>query len=49
MRGEAGGSYKAALLNTFLPELLSMNVLVAGMVPTMMLAMHHVPAAHDPS
>lgn len=48
MRGDAGGSYKAALRNTFFPELLSMNVLMAGMVPTMMLAMHHVHAAHDP-
>lgn len=49
MRGEAGGSYKAALRNTFFPELLSMNVLMAGMVPTMMVAMKHVPDAHDPS
>ena len=49
MRSEAGGSYKAALRNTFFPELLSMNVLMAGMVPTMMLAMRHLPSAHDPS
>ncbi|MDQ6646732.1 MAG: DUF4396 domain-containing protein, partial [Pseudomonadota bacterium] len=49
MRGEAGGSYTAALRNTFFPELLSMNVLMAGMVPTMLLAMKHVHAAHDPA
>ncbi len=48
MRAEAGGSYARALSKTFLPELLSMNCLMAGMVPTMMLAMNHVPASHDP-
>ncbi|MDQ2681825.1 MAG: DUF4396 domain-containing protein, partial [Candidatus Eremiobacteraeota bacterium] len=35
MRDMAGGSYSRALSNTFLPELLSMNVLMAAMVPTM--------------
>jgi hypothetical protein len=49
MRGDAGGSYKAALRHTFFPELLSMNVLMAGMVPTMLLAMKYVPGAHDPA
>ena len=49
MRGDAGGSYKAALRHTFFPELLSMNVLMTGMVPTMLLAMKYVPGAHDPA
>lgn len=49
MRSEAGGSYKAALRNTFIPELLSMNALMAGMVPTMMLAMRYVQGSHDPT
>ena len=49
MRGDAGGSYKAALRHTFFPELLSMNVLMAGMVPTMLLAMIYAPGAHDPA
>jgi hypothetical protein len=49
MRGDAGGSYQAALRTTFFAELLSMNVLMAGMVPTMMLAMKHVAGAHDPA
>ncbi|TAL91462.1 MAG: DUF4396 domain-containing protein [Rhodanobacter sp.] len=49
MRGEAGGSYKAALRNTFFPELLSMNVLMAGMVATRILAAKHVTGAHDPA
>lgn len=49
MRGEAGGSYTAALKNTFFPELLSMNVLMAGMVPTMMVSMAYIPGAHEPT
>ena len=33
MRGMAGGSYGRSLRDTFIPELLSMNCLMAGMVP----------------
>ena len=33
MRDMAGGSYRRALVTTFWPELLSMNFLMAGMVP----------------
>lgn len=33
MRGTAGGSYLRALTSTFIPEFLSMNVLMAGMIP----------------
>jgi hypothetical protein len=36
MREMAGGSYSRSLAGTFIPELLSMNLLMAGMVPTMM-------------
>jgi Domain of unknown function (DUF4396) len=49
MRGMAGGSYTRALAATFFPELLSMNCLMAGMVPAMTVAMKTVPASHDPS
>lgn len=49
MRDMAGGSYARSLASTFLPELLSMNFLMAGMVPVMMVAMQHVPGSHDPS
>lgn len=49
MRDMAGGSYVRALSSAFLPELLSMNCLMAGMVPTMTLAMKSAPASHDPS
>jgi hypothetical protein len=48
MRGMAGGSYTRALSSTFLPEFLSMNCLMAGMVPAMTLAMKSVPASHKP-
>ena len=37
MRDMVGGSYPRSLTSTFIPELLSMNLLMAGMVPTMML------------
>lgn len=49
MRDMAGGSYPRALSNTFFPELLSMNCLMAGMVPVMTLAMKRVPMGHHPS
>jgi len=48
MRDMAGGSYPRALAGTFLPELLSMNCLMAGMVPVMMLSMARVPGSRDP-
>ena len=37
MRDMAGGSYLQALKGTFMSELLSMNLLMAGMIPTMMI------------
>ena len=49
MRDTAGGSYMRALSSTFFPELLSMNCLMAGMVPVMTLGMKSAPASHDPS
>lgn len=48
MRGMAGGSYRRSLSITFFPELLSMNFLMAGMVPMMTFGMKSVPAAHNP-
>ena len=36
MRDMAGGSYRRALGGTFVSELLSMNLLIAGMVATVM-------------
>jgi hypothetical protein len=48
MRDMAGGSYRRALADTFLAELLSMNLLMAGMVPTVMALRTHIPSAADP-
>jgi hypothetical protein len=48
MRDSAGGSYPLALKNTFVPELLSMNLLMAGMVPTAMILRRHIDGAGDP-
>jgi hypothetical protein len=49
MRDMAGGSYLRSLRSTFLPELLSMNCLMGGMIPVSSLAFAYVPAAHDPA
>jgi len=49
MRDMAGGSYKRSLESTFIPELLSMNCLMGGMIPVMALAWQGVSEAHDPT
>jgi len=49
MRDMAGGSYRRALASTFVSELLSMNFLMAGMVPTVMLLRAHVASSADPT
>jgi hypothetical protein len=48
MRGLAGGSYSRALASTFMSELLSMNLLMAGMIPTVMTLRRYVPSADNP-
>jgi hypothetical protein len=48
MRDMAGGSYSQSLRMTFLPELLSMNLLMAGMTLTSRFAMRRVEGADDP-
>jgi hypothetical protein len=49
MRDMAGGSYAGSLRMTFLPELLSMNCLMGGMIPVMATAFAGQSAAHDPA
>ncbi len=49
MRDSARSSYRTALANTFVPELLSMNVLMAGMVPTVMTLRTIIKSANDPT
>jgi Domain of unknown function (DUF4396) len=48
MRNMAGGVYSRALVSTFVPELVSMNFLMAGMLPTMMALRRYVPSADNP-
>ena len=48
MRDMAGGSYIRSLQRTFLPELLSMNLLMAGMEPAMRVLMGSLESADDP-
>ena len=48
MRDMAGGSYASALKGTFMAELLSMNFLMAGMMPTMMILRRYVASADNP-
>ena len=48
MRDMAGGTYRRALSSTFVAELLSMNLLMAGMVPTVMILRKHVESAGNP-
>lgn len=48
MRDSVGGSYRRALAETFLPELVSMNLLMAGMLPVMAAGMAAIPGAASP-
>jgi Domain of unknown function (DUF4396) len=49
MRDMAGGSYRHSLARTFVPELLSMNLLMAGMIPTVMILRTRIASAADPT
>ncbi|HGG03971.1 MAG TPA: DUF4396 domain-containing protein [Aliiroseovarius sp.] len=48
MRDMAGGSFSRSLKETFIPELVSMNVLMAGMLVTMKTLMPRLTGANDP-
>jgi hypothetical protein len=48
MRDMAGGNYLRSLRQTFLPEFLSMNMLMAGMVVTMHILMPRIAGSADP-
>lgn len=47
MREMAGGSFARSLRLTFIPEFLSMNALMAGMVPVMMILMAAIPGSES--
>lgn len=42
------GDYLKAVRKTFFAETVSMNAVMIGMIPTMLLLMHHVPHAREP-
>ena len=48
MRGTVGGSYLRALRKTFIPEMVSMNCLMAGMVPVAAIAKANVAGSESP-
>jgi hypothetical protein len=48
MRDMAGGDYRRSLRQTFLPEFLSMNALMAGMIVTMRFLMSRIDGSADP-
>ena len=48
MREMAGGSYSRSLTSTFIRELLSMNLLMAGMVSTVMALRRQIASGTDP-
>lgn len=49
MKGMMGGSYFRALRRTVLPEWLSMNAIMAGMIPVMVLLMGRIPGGMGPA
>lgn len=48
MRDSAGGSFRRSLSLTFVPEFLSMNLLMAGMVPVMTIMMATIAGSESP-
>lgn len=49
MKGIMGGSYLEAIRRTILPEWLSMNAIMAGMIPVMVALMVRIPGAMRPA
>lgn len=44
-----GGDYWLAVRKTFFAETVSMNMVMVGMIPTMVILMHYLPGADDPT
>ena len=49
MKSTFGGEYWRAVRGTFLPEMLSMNAVMAGMIPVMIIVMSHDMSAMQPT
>jgi hypothetical protein len=48
MRSMLGGDYALALSKTFFAEFVSMNMVMVGMIPAMVVLMHALPESRDP-
>ena len=48
MKSMLGGNYVLALRKTFFAEFVSMNMVMVGMLPVLVLLMHALPESHDP-
>ena len=48
MKTMLGGDYGLALRKTFFAEFVSMNMVMVGMIPTMVILMHALPESRDP-
>ncbi len=48
MRSMLGGSYALALRKTFFAEFVSMNMVMVGMIPAMVILMHALPESRNP-
>jgi len=48
MRSMLGGSYALALRGTFFAEFISMNMVMVGMIPMMVILMHSLPESRNP-
>jgi hypothetical protein len=48
MKSMLGADYALALRKTFFAEFVSMNMVMVGMLPTMVILMHLLPESHDP-
>jgi hypothetical protein len=48
MKAMLGGNYVVALRGTFFAEFVSMNMVMVGMIPTMVILMHAMPESRNP-
>jgi Domain of unknown function (DUF4396) len=48
MKAMLGGNYAVALRATFFAEFVSMNMVMVGMIPSMLILMHALPESRDP-
>ncbi len=49
MKSMLGGNYFLAVKKTFFSEFVSMNMVMIGMIPVMVILMHHIPGGDNPT